>query len=270
MIQETINTNDFNSKRLSVQISLNGLSFLVSEENGTPLLFNENILNHSTTPEEILIELQLFFSENKLWEMDFSEVSIIYSTDIFSLVPSALFDTSKASEYLKFNSKILSNDYIAYDQVTNRDIKVVYVPLVNINNLFFEKYGTFNYYHATTVLLNTIFRSPIPNQPHIYLHINSNNFECIVFKNGELQLCNIYSFHTPEDFIYYTLFTMEQLGLNPETIPVYLCGKIKKNDTIYDIAYRYIRNLEFLKAEKSFKTIHPEIPDHEHFLLKNI
>lgn len=270
MTQKTINNNDFNSKRLSVQISLNGLSFLISDANGIPLLFNENKLNHSTTPEEIQMELQLFFSENNIWEIAFSEVSIIYATDIFSLVPKELFDESKASEYLKFNSKILANDYIAFDQLANRDILVVYVPLVNINNLFFEKYGSFNYYHTTTILLNSIFQSPIPDLPRIYLHFNSNSFECIIFKNGELQLCNNYSFHTPEDFIYYTLFAMEQLKLDPETVPVYLCGNIKEDDKIYKIAYRYIRNIEFLKAEKSFKSKYPEIPDHQHFLIKNI
>lgn len=270
MTQETINISNYNSKRLSVQISLNGLSFLVSDENGKPLLFNENKLTHSTTPEEILMELQLFFSENDLWDMDFSEVYIIYSTDIFSLVPTEFFDESKASEYLKFNSKILANDYIAFDQLSKREINVVYVPLVNINNLFFEKYGSFSYYHATTVLLNTIFQFPIPDLPRIYLHLNSNTFECIVFKNGELQLCNSYPFRTPEDFIYYILFVMEQLELNPESVPVFLCGNIRDDDSLYQIAYRYIRHLEFLNAPKSFKNIHPEIPDHQHFLIKNI
>lgn len=269
MTRKTNNITNSNSNRLSVQISLNGLSFLVTDENEHPLRFKENLLNHSTTPEEMLMELQLFFSENGIWEMTFSEVTLIYATNIFCLVPSELFDESKASEYLKFNSKILANDYVAFDQIENKDIKVVYVPFMNINNLFFEKFGSFNYYHSTTILLNSILNNEIPSLPRIYLHIHQNSFECIVLKNGKLELCNNYPFTTPEDFIYYTLFAMEQLHLDPEIVPVYLCGAIQKDDPLYQIIYRYIRHIEFLNTVNSFQNIIPDSFDHQHFLIKN-
>lgn len=270
MTQETNNITNSSSKRLSVQISLNGLSFLVSDQKGNPEWFEDNILNHSTTPEEILMELELFFSEKQLWNKSFSEVFLIYSTEVFSLVPANLFDESRASEYLKFNSKILANDYVASDYIEDHNIRVVYVPLININNLFFDKFGSFNYYHSTTILLNAIFKDPIPDLPRIYLHLNQNSYECLIFKNGRLELCNSFHYSTPEDFIYYLLFTLEQLNLNPETVPVYLCGSIEKDDAIYSIIYRYIRYLEFLPAEKSFETLSVNSRDHQHFLLKNI
>src|SRR5690606_25090688 len=138
--------------------------------------------------------------------------SVIYSTPIYSLVPASIFDETKASEYLKFNSKLLANDFMAHDILEDREIVVVYVPFMNINNFFFEKYGAFNYFHSTTVLLKTIFGAEKYSLPKMYLHFQKNSFDCIVLKNGELQLCNTYSFKTPEDFIYYTLFCMEQLN----------------------------------------------------------
>lgn len=264
------NLSNANPKRLSVQISLNGLSFLVLDENGTPILFDENKLTHSTTPEEILVALQSFFTENKSWDFPYSEVSLVYATNLYSLVPSALFDETKASEYLKFNSKILANDYVTFDTIEQEEIKVVYVPFVNINNWFFEKYGSFNYYHATTVFLNTVLNRKTSSLPQMYLHFNHNSFDCVVLNKGDLQLCNSYPFNTPEDFIYYTLFAMEQLQLNPETVPVYLCGAIEEGDPFYTMAYTYIRHLEFLSTSKSLAGINPEAVDHQHFIIKNL
>jgi hypothetical protein len=271
MQQKTNNINNTINNRLSVQISLNGLSFLVtnpaSEE---PIFFIEKVLDHSTTPDELLIDIESIMFKNNILNTDFAEVSVVYSTPVYSLVPAPLFDETKASEYLKFNSKILANDYMAHDLVENQNIVVVYVPFMNINNFFFEKYGSFSYYHSVTIMLKTILEKEKYSLPKMYLHFQKNSFDCIVLKNSELQLCNSYTYKTPEDFIYYTLFCMEQLKLNPENIPVILCGEIEKDDENFKIAYTYIRNLEFMDSNfTSIKNLGNDRP-HNHFILKNV
>ncbi|QAA81041.1 DUF3822 family protein [Aequorivita sp. H23M31] len=271
----TLSTNkdiaQLNTIRLSVQVSLNGLSFLaINVQEGKTLFFEEKKLSYSTTPEELLMEIENLIFENKVLQQDFSEVSVIYSTAIYGLVPTALFDESRASEYLKFNSKILANDYIAHDILENQGIVVVYVPYMNINNFFFEKYGSFNYYHSVGVLLKTLLEKENYSLPKMYLHFQQNSFDCIVLKNGELQLCNTYAYKTAEDFIYYTLFCMEQLKLNPETIPVLLCGEIEADDDIYKMAYTYIRNIDFVPKEMNSLEIDNTEAAHRHFTLKNL
>jgi hypothetical protein len=233
------------------------------------IFFIEKILDHSTTPEELLMDIESILFKNDILNTTFSEVSVIYSTPVYSLVPASLFDETKASEYLKFNSKILANDYMAHDVIENQDMVVVYVPFMNINNFFFDKYGSFNYYHATTVLLKTILENEKYSLPKMYLHFQKSTFDCIILKNGELQLCNTYTYKTPEDFIYYTLFCMEQLNLNPEKLPVIFCGEIEKEDDNYKIAYNYIRNIEFAETNNPKAKIDSEDKNHRHFILKN-
>lgn len=227
-------------------------------------------LSHSTTPEELLMEIEAVIAENNVLNADFLEVSVVYSTPIYSLIPSVLFDETKASEYLKFNSKILANDYVAHDVLENLGITVAYVPFMNINNYFFEKYGSFNYYHSISILLKNIVEKEKYSLPRMYLNFQQNSFDCLILKDGTLQLCNTYHFNTPEDFIYYTLFSMEQLKLNPETLSVFLCGDIEKNDPNYNTAYTYIRNLEFLKIKYSNSDTNESIEDHRYFILNNI
>lgn len=216
------------------------------------------------------MDIESIMFKNDILSNNFSDVSLIYSTPVYSLVPAPLFDETKASEYLKFNSKILANDYMAYDVLEHYGIVVVYIPFMNINNFFFEKYGSFSYYHSTTVMLKTILENEKYSLPKMYLHFQKNSFDCIVLKNGELQLCNSYTYKTPEDFIYYTLFCMEQLNLNPENLPVILCGEIQKDDDNYKMAYTYIRNIEFAETNTSQIKIDGEDKKHHHFILKNV
>lgn len=270
ILQKTNNIQNTLNNRLSVQVSLNGLSFLVTNpESEEVVFFLEKALDHSTTPEELLMDIEAIMFKNNILNKAFSEVSVVYTTPVYSLVPTLLFDETKASEYLKFNSKILANDYMAHDIIENHDIVVVYVPFMNINNFFFDKYGSFSYYHSTTIMLKAILEKEKYTLPKMYLHFQKNNFDCIVLKNSELQLCNSYTYKTPEDFIYYTLFCMEQLNLNPENLPVILCGEIEKEDENFQIAYTYIRNLEFLDSNlSSMKSLNNDLP-HNHFILKN-
>ena len=271
MQQKTTNIRNTINNRLSVQVSLNGLSFLVTNpEEEEAIFFIEKKLDHSTTPEELLMDIESIMFKNDVLNASFSEVSVVYSTPVYSLVPAALFDESKASEYLKFNSKILANDYMAHYVLENFDIVVVYVPFMNINNFFFEKYGSFSYYHSITIMLEAILKKEKYTLPKMYLHFQKNSFDCIVLKNGELQLCNSYTYKTAEDFIYYTLFCMEQLKLNPENLPVILFGEIEREDENFKIAYSYIRNLEFLSPGFTSKMNFNDAKPHNHFILKNV
>ncbi len=250
---------------------MNGLSFLITDPDGIgPAFFIEKTLDHSTTPDELLIEIETILSENEILNDTFSNISVVYSTAVYSLVPAPLFDETKASEYLKFNAKILANDYMAHDLLEPQNLVVVYVPLMNINNFFFEKYGSFNYYHSISILLQTILGMEVYSLPKMYLHFQKNTFDCVVTKNGTLQLCNTYSYKTPEDFIYYALFCMEQLRLDPETLPVVICGEIDKEDENFKIAYTYIRHLDFA-GEKLSKSLQiKDCKTHNHIVLKNM
>lgn len=268
---ENNNIENITKKRLSVQVSLIGLSFLVTSEDGEEdVFFYEKTLSHTTSPEELLYDLEAILSDNDIFNVNFQEISVVYSTPIYTIVPSAIFDPTRASEYLKFNSKILANDYISHDPLNNEEILVVYVPYININNFLFEKYGAFNYFHSCTVLLNLILEKEKNNLgSKVFLHLQHNHFDCIVIKNGLLELCNSYAYKSPEDFIYFTLFCLEQLELSPEVTEVLLCGAIEKDDENYNIAYTYIRNLNFIKDEFSPISIENQLP-HQNIILKNL
>ena len=260
------------SKRLSVQISLTGLSFLVTScDDKEVLFFFEKKFDSSLTPEETLETIQqVIEKKQELATYSYDEVVLLYATNLYTTVPTALFDENKASDYLKFNSKILANDYISFDTIQSLDMVIVYVPFINVNNYFFEKYGSFKYYHTSTILINTLVNSEkFSKEEKLYIHVQSNTFDCLAIQNGNLTLCNTFSYKTPEDFIYYILFCMEQLTLNPESTAVFLLGAISKEDELYDIAYKYIRNVSFISEIKSNINLGKNISNHNHFVLKS-
>lgn len=272
MIQTTNNSlHTIPNKRLSVQVALTGLSFLVTNSSKSEVLhFSAREFEKARTPEELLLDIEEFVQNEIRDPSQFESVTVLYSNAEYTAVPSALFDDTKASDYLKFNSKILANDFIAWDELAERRMHLVYVPYVNINNYLFDTFGSFQYYHTTSVLLNTIpSGTRFTEEPTIHIQVEKTNFQIIVQAAGELKLCNSYHYVTPEDFIYYILFCFEQLQINPETAKVILLGNIQKDDELYSIVYTYIRNVELMEDEGSKLHIENALP-HQYVLLKSV
>ena len=80
-------------------------------------------------------------------------------------------------------------------------------------------------------------------KPRLLVNVHPSSFELVVYKDKRILLTNCFDISTREDFIYYLLFTMEQLSLDPDSIPVDLVGEISKESPLYEIAYTYIRHI---------------------------
>jgi len=253
---------------LSIQVSLNGLSFLVldSTKNQVVNLIHKRF-DKKHTPQEMQDQLLHCFNTHDLLQQSFSRIKLIHDNEMVTLVPSALFEEEHLSDYLKYNTKLFKTDFITYDVIKNDDIMVVYVPFVNINNFIFEQFGSFEYNHSTTISLDKILQIQ-KNKTTEAIHINvaSAYFDLVVTKHNSLQLYNRFEYQTKEDFIYYILFVVEQLDLNTEEIECVLMGSIKKEDDLYSIAYKYIRHVSLLSKDKMLYTHNDSI---ENFTILN-
>jgi len=271
MAQANNNLDILSNIKLSIQIHLNGLSFCVLEEESHTITYlNHLVFEKKQTPFKILDRLKEAFSNIDILKNKFSAVTIIYVNELSTLIPKPLFNEDNLADYLKFNSKILKSDFISYDEISINDSINVYIPYVNINNFIYDKFGAFTYKHFSSILIDTILNlEKNASKPKMYIHITKNHFEIIVIKNSKLEFYNTFDYVTKEDFIYYTLFTIEQLNLNPETIDVKLIGDIIKGDDLYNIAYKYIRFVSFGLRQDAFNVSELSISKHSDFILLN-
>ncbi len=253
-IQKNNSLTQHNTKALSIQISLSGLSFCILNSTIQTIEFLEHKrFNKKLNPLETLEQLQLVLDNNSVFTQSFASVLAIYQNELSSLVPKELFDEKNSADYLKFNAKILKSDFISHDNIDICKSVNVYVPLVNVNNYLFDQFGIFDYKHTSTILIDSVLKKERSSEDtKLYINVSEFSFELIAVKNGELLLYNSFEYSTKEDFIYYILFTLEQLQLNPEIVKVKLSGMIKKDDELYAILYKYIRYVEFVTTDNNF------------------
>ncbi|WP_178985034.1 DUF3822 family protein [Winogradskyella helgolandensis] len=260
-------------KELSIQINLNGLSFCILNRSQNIIEFIKTIpFEVKSTPTDILNHLKAELSSNSVFSEDFNAVLVIHQNELATLVPEELYNAEHKADYLKFNSKILRNDFITEDDIAVNKSVNVYVPYVNINNYIFETFGEFVYKHASSVLINSHLQHVEVNEdPIVYININKSTVEVLVVEKNKLQLFNVFEYYSKEDFIYYILFVYEQLKLDVESTSIELSGNIEKDDDLFSILYTYIRHVNFIEKDYSFSfsTTIDRRYLHKHFLILN-
>lgn len=272
---QTINIqNKLTNLELSIQLSLSGLSFCILQRNtNTIVALKDDNFDKKLTPIELLDRLKHIFNTEPVLQNSFENVEMIHDNALSTLVPKALFNPDCLSDYLKFNSKILKSDFITYDSININDSVNVYVPYININNFIYDKFGSFTYKHVSTILIEQILLiEKHSDVPKVYVNVSKSHFEIIVVNATKLQLYNSFEYSTKEDFIYYVLFTTEQLKLNPEKLNLIFIGDIDTKNELYLTAYKYIRFVFLGNREDSFKYSTEAQPEtnHSNFaLIKN-
>ena len=72
----------------------------------------------------------------------------------------------------------------------------------------------------------------------------------LYFKNKKLLFFNSFDYKSKEDILYFLLFSLSELSLNPDNIHLVCCGLIDLDSELYGLLYTYIRNIELLEFEE--------------------
>jgi len=256
---------------LSIQLSLDGFSFCVYNKIQKKIGVFEvyEFTEQNISPKKHLELVKEVYANHKILSIKYNSVSVTHFNNLVSQVPEPFFDKNNLPSYLQYSVKLLEDDFIAFDTIQNTEIVNVYVPFVNINNFMIDVYGTFFYKHSSTILIEKLLQQFKNTDKEIcFINVTKNQFEIVIINNNKLLLYNCFDFTTKEDFIYYILFTAEQLKLNPEEVQTILLGDIEKESELYTILYQYIRNISFYKPP-FFPEALKDVSKHSFFTLLN-
>ena len=235
-------------KNLLIKLGHNSVSLILSMPDGT--LTNHLYKEFSKKIETHLLENKLdsIISESNFTKQNITNVKLIVCNRLSSIVPKNLFEEKFSLEYLKYNAKLLKNDFAANDKIEEIGAINVYIPFVNVNNYLIEKFGAFNYYHYSTILIKKLIKIANHKKTSFFVNIQLDSIQILIFKNKKLQLYNNFEIKEKEDIIYFLLLSIEQNKIDNKKTKISLHGIIK-NDT-YVLLEKFISNLEIIDLSK--------------------
>ena len=252
-IQESINLNSKNTDNyiMTIQHSLDGLSFVVFDtaENKFIALKHYHTTEKNISLETLLLELQ---EKESLNFDEFKNVNILIDNNNNTFVPKDYFQEETKEDYLSLLNIKHSNNILA-DDIAEHNIVNVYSYDDKLNFLN----NNIKVYHSSSILIKKLLKEFSGRNPETraFVNVKNNSYELIIINNDKLVFHNYFNFNTKEDFLYFILFTFDQLNIDNESIPLYFMGFIEEKSTLVELCSRYIRNIRFFNRDNDFSYI---------------
>lgn len=244
---------------LSVQIGLNGLSFCIR---------NKDEILGIESYEQPLSQVEDVIRDNVWLSKDYASSNISFTTKKSTLLPSVIYSSENKKELLRLNHRKIEELDILADNISvidgyciygiskaEQDIVSTYLPNSTVKH-FCSKY-----------LPHLISENKNFDGQKMIVNVTYNQIVMSVFEHSKLIYYNVFNYENAHDCMYYILFACEQVELNPENIVLEFMGDISKNDDIFNLAYTYVRTVEFSQRLVAISQNIEQINSHKFYSL---
>ena len=274
-IDDAFNKARSEEYKLSILLSQDGFSFAIFHPESN---FYSGLASYEYKGSKSISGFCNKFRElaesNEYLTLKYSNISVLYENTKATLIPTPLFNEKEKEQFSEFNFNKKPEDVIRFDKLTNLEAYNIFVIpkeiLETLNDLF-PACKIHN--HSSALIESTLVHCKnLPVKKRAFVNVRKNIIDIILTEGNKLLFQNSFSYLSNEDFIYYILFVLEQLKINPEEINLSLMGFIDKNSKLFEIVYKYIRNVTFEKLSDAFSYSYviKEIPEHYFLNLINI
>jgi hypothetical protein len=236
-----------------------------------------SILDHDNNRfiaiESYGVSLSTVIDQNQWLKNSLRSVRVIVENNRSTLIPSVLFEEAEKETYLNFSVEPEVDEKVLFDRLPRLDIVNIFGVSKSLHDQITGFFPGAKVCHVSSLLIESLwmnFKNLITGK-RIFIYVREEAFNMMIFEMKQLVYSNAFHFREPEDFIYYVIFVMEQLNLNPEEISVTLLGNISTKTTHFDLIFKYIRNVDFaLRNESSrYSYVFDDVPGHAFYPLLN-
>lgn len=233
------------------------------------LAFESWYFRKAVSDAQMAEQIERLLTDHEWLGNGFKRADAIVTSEKFTCVPAALFDSAAAKEYLAFNAPVEERDVVRNDVLRQADARNVYAFDRRLENALLKVSSAIRIRHHLGPLTEKVLTaSKNQNGKRVHAHIRQGQFDVIVSENGKLLLANVYTYQSPEDFIYFLLFAAEQLKLNPEKFELEISGEVEEKSAISAIAHKYVRNVKFADRQSGrYAEGFSQFPKHYHYNL---
>lgn len=190
------------------------------------------------------------------------------------LVPETIYTDESKENLYKYSYYPERNITLLTDKLTHNQAVLIY-PLsevIRVNIL--ELFPNARIKHQSSCLLEQIKQHLLHNSDstQVFIQVNKSSFDLIVFNTQRLTFFNSFRYNSLEDFLYFLLYALKNLSIDPNTQSISLLGNVEKNSALVSQLLKYVRNVDYVdtKVNMDFSYVFEEIDTHQFFNLFNL
>ncbi|MFT2010856.1 DUF3822 family protein [Pontibacter sp. 13R65] len=230
-----------------------------------------------TTPEQVAAQLRLIARSSSILNYKgWRSLRVMISNLNFTLVPETLFEPEHQADYLRLHSELHpeQDQVLAYRHADLEAVNIFSIPAV-IREVVEEiaQRRPVQYLHQASALIRCLLHQTGRSRARrLYLFVEQQYVTILVISQSGLEFCNIFQYQSPEDFIYFVIFVMQEQKLNPEEETITVLGDITHDSTLFSILQKYVRHVRFGKkpADVAYSYKFDDLFEHRYFELYSV
>jgi len=234
---------------LLLKITNDSFSYAVIDKNSDEI----NVIFDKQGCENVEQDLKSAFETDTYLSLKYGVIKAAVHTSNFIFIPDEWFDADNLSVY----SKYMGSDGKVY---TKHHDELGFNTLFSLDEKVQEKLPENTVFYPQSSPLLALFNHLSGDA--LLIDFTASSFNALFIKDKKINFQNHYDAETAEEFNYFLLLIIEQLGLT-ESIPVYIQGIINEDDDYYNTLLKYFNNLYFfLPAGKQNSELLADMPKH--------
>lgn len=211
------------SKNLFISLSQQHVLCAEKDITGNALVLEKDIVvNYNQSPGEA------FFKSFDYHGRNYQVVYCTVKHPFFVLLPEAFFDRQQPAKFLPGID--LTGQKILHDKVTRNGVICVYNVEESWYRELTHRYPNVILKHYASVLIDYTLRNGFTEQkPVVTIDFEDGLFYLCLCNKTDLLLCNKFAFKTPEDILYFLLYSLEQFDLLPTQCQLHISGMVSEN-----------------------------------------
>lgn len=252
-VDETLDINITQSYYLSIQVSLNGLSFCILD----PVRNKYIALSHQNFEtdlafDDLLNTIENIIKKDDLLSHSYKSTKLIWLSNKNTFIPSSYFNKKNLKKYFEFNQKLDDLDEIHFKELKYVDAYSIFIVPNQIANIFIKQFPDLNFYNQQIPFIeHTLFKYHSESKK-VFVNVNDEFIDLSITENGKLLLYNNFVYKTESDMIYFIMYVFDQFNLNTENTELILSGFIDKKESIYSKLKGFISHMRFDKLSEDF------------------
>lgn len=212
-----------------------------------------NVIFEKQGCENMEQDLKSVFETDPYLSLKYQTIKAAVHTSNFIFIPDEWFDADNLSVYSKF----LGSDGKVY---TKHHDELGFNTLFSLSEKVEAKLPESTIVYPQSSPLLALFSHLSGDS--LLIDFTASSFNVLFVKDKKINFQNHYEAENAEEFNYFLLLIIEQLGLT-ESVPVYLQGIINEDDDYYNTLLKYFNNLYFfLPAGNQNSELLADMPKH--------
>lgn len=228
--------NEINKHRSTLNLLFykEGFSYCVATSQNEPSKVHRfQVSNQQQWENEVIKELEV----NLQLRRNFGQVNVGLLTSFFNLVPIA-YDSIDAETLLNFSEAAFENNVLLKSESIDDAFKIVFGTSQRLMDGLNKLHQQVHFYHSAEVFYAHLVYL---DKNCIHLNLNHQHLEVMVTQDKTLRFYNVFETAVEEDILFYALFVLEQLGLNPNQVQMNTYGELLPETQAFQLLKKYVR-----------------------------